>query len=77
MRDFRGVLRVIINTDGKVEVATVVAPSHPTYDPMLIAAAKNWEYKPAMRDGKPVKYQKLIPFVLKPRETSLEIQGAR
>jgi TonB family protein len=68
MHDFRGVLRVVIAADGKVEMVSVVTPGHPAYDPLLLAAAKDWQYKPAMRDGKPVRYQKLIPFVLKPHE---------
>lgn len=69
MRDFRGVLRVIITAEGKVESATIVTAGHAAYDPLLLAAAKDWQYKPAMRDGQPVKYQKLIPFVLKPHVT--------
>jgi len=72
MHDFHGVLRVVIAADGKVEMASVVTPGHPAYDPLLLAAAKDWQYKPAMRDGKPVRYQKLIPFVLRPRS---EAQG--
>ncbi|HKV98913.1 MAG TPA: energy transducer TonB [Vicinamibacterales bacterium] len=67
MHDFHGVLRVIISTDGKVESASIVSAGHPAYDPLLLAAAKDWQYKPAMRDGQPVRYQKLIPFVLRPR----------
>jgi TonB family protein len=62
----------VIAADGKVEMASVVTPGHPAYDPLLLAAAKDWQYKPAMRDGKPVRYQKLIPFVLRPRS---EAQG--
>ena len=66
MRDLRGVLRVVITADGKVEAASLVTPAHPAYDPLLLAAVKDWQYKPAMRDGQPVRYQKLIPFVLRP-----------
>jgi TonB family protein len=67
MRDLRGVLRVVITAEGKVEAASLVTPAHPAYDPLLLAAVKDWQYKPAMRDGQPVRYQKLIPFVLRPR----------
>jgi TonB family protein len=66
MHDFHGVLRVIINTEGKVESVSIVTAGHPAYDPLLLASAKDWQYRPAMRDGQPVRYQKLIPFVLKP-----------
>ena len=71
MRDFRGVVRVVITVEGKVESATIITPGYPTYDPLLIDAVKTWQYKPAMRDGQPVKYQKLIPFVLKPHTDAL------
>ena len=69
MHDFHGVLRVVITVDGKVESATIVTAAHPAYDPLLVAAAKAWQYRPALREGQPVRYQKLIPFVLKPRVT--------
>jgi TonB family protein len=71
MRDFRGVMRVVITVDGKVESATIVTAGHPAYDPLLVAAAKDWQYKPAMRDGQPVRYQKMIPFVLKPHVSGI------
>ena len=71
MRDFRGVLRVVITADGKVEMASLVTPANPAYDALLLAAAKTWQYKPAMREGQAVRYQKLIPFVLRPHETGL------
>src|SRR5215471_8444332 len=53
MQTFRGVLRVVITVDGKVESATIVTAAHPAYDPLLVAAAKEWQYRPAMRDGQP------------------------
>jgi hypothetical protein len=68
MREFRGVLRVIINQQGKIESSSLVVPANPAYDPLLLAAVKDWQYKPAMRDGQPVRYQKLIPIVLKARQ---------
>ena len=30
------------------------------YDPLLLAAARNWTYTPAMLDGRPVKYRKIV-----------------
>ncbi|HEX5217624.1 MAG TPA: hypothetical protein VFV98_19320 [Vicinamibacterales bacterium] len=65
--EYRGVLRIVIDEQGKVELAALMAPVSPSYDPMLIAAAKEWTFKPAMKNGSPVKYQKLIGVVLKPR----------
>jgi tetratricopeptide (TPR) repeat protein len=70
MREFRGVLRVVIDKAGKIESFALVVPANPAYDPLLLAAVKDWQYKPALRDGQPVKYQKLIPILLKPREST-------
>ncbi len=66
-REFRGVLRVVIDKDGKVESASLLVPANPAYDPLLLAAAKDWQYRPATRAGVAVKYQKLIPILLRPR----------
>jgi hypothetical protein len=30
------------------------------YDPLLIAAAREWRYKPAVAGGVPVKFKKII-----------------
>jgi TonB family protein len=68
-REFRGVLRVIINAQGKVESSTFVVSANPAYDPLMLAAVRDWQYKPATRNGVTVKYVKLIPVVLKPRES--------
>jgi len=32
---------------------------------MLLAAAKAWTFKPAMRNGVPVRYRIFIPIILK------------
>jgi TonB family protein len=59
-----GVLRIVIDEAGKVETATLVAPIYASYDPVLIEAARKWQFKPAIRDGQPVKFQKLINITL-------------
>ena len=71
MREYRGVLKVVINAQGKVESASFLVSAHPAYDPLLLAAVKDWQYRPALRNGQPVKYQKLIPVVLRPREAGV------
>lgn len=66
-RDFHGVLRIVIDLTGHVESATLVVPVTPSYDPLLIAAAKTWTFKPALLNGVAVKYQKQIAVSLSPR----------
>jgi TonB family protein len=64
---FRGVLEVVVDENGAVKEVTMRQTVSPHYDPSLVAAAKQWQFKPAMKDGKPVKYRKLIEIILQPR----------
>jgi hypothetical protein len=56
----RGLLELLIDEQGRVVGITVRMSIHPLYDPLLIAAAREWRYKPAMFSGTPVKFRKLI-----------------
>jgi TonB family protein len=60
----RGVLEVIINERGSVESAVLRSPVSPHYDDKLIDAAKKWKFKPATKDGKPVKFRRLFAISL-------------
>jgi TonB family protein len=66
-REFRGALRVFISDAGRVTDAELAPSIHPAYDRLLLAAAKTWQYEPALRNGSPVASEKLIEVVLKPR----------
>jgi tetratricopeptide (TPR) repeat protein len=66
-REFRGTLRVIISADGRVTDAELAPAIHPTYDRLLLNAARSWEYQPALKNGAPVASEKVIEVVLKPR----------
>jgi TonB family protein len=56
----RGLLEVVIDEQGRVSGLTIRLSIHPMYDAQLIAAAKDWRYKPAMAGGAPVKFRKVI-----------------
>ena len=60
----RGVLDITIDEQGRVVQATVRLSLHPIYDSQLLAAAREWRYSPAMLNGKPVKYRKIIQITL-------------
>jgi TonB family protein len=60
------VLEVLIDEQGRVERATLQQPVHPLYDKMVLAAVDEWRYRPATRDGRPVKYLKTIEVTLRP-----------
>ena len=61
----RGVLELVIDEDGVVESAAMREPVNPRYDPQLLIAAKTWLYRPALLNGKPVKYRKMIQIDVK------------
>ena len=61
-----GVLEVVVNAAGSVESVRLMEPVHPRYDPLLLSAAKKWQYQPARIDGTPVRYLKRIQISLTP-----------
>lgn len=63
-RMFHGTLEVIVGEDGAVESRIMSEPTFPSYDWELLNAAKQWRYRPATRDGWPVKYRKVIAVTL-------------
>jgi TonB family protein len=57
-------LDVQIDEHGQVERASIRNSRYPTYDELLLQAARNWRYRPALKDGTPVKYLRTIFIVL-------------
>jgi hypothetical protein len=56
----RGLVDVVVDELGRVVGFTVRSSIHPTYDAQILTAARDWKYKPATLNGKPVKYRRLI-----------------
>ena len=50
---------------GNVQEAVMIRSVHPGYDAELLRAARNWRYVPARKDGKPVKFARVINVLLK------------
>lgn len=63
----RGVLEVVINEGGQVESVVLRQSVSPLYDRLLLSAAKGWKYRPAMKDGQPVRFVKIIQVTLEGR----------
>jgi hypothetical protein len=59
-REWQGTLEIVIDQKGDVVSATLQRSFHPTYDEQLIKAALSWKYKPASRNGVPVRFLKLV-----------------
>jgi len=60
-------VEVVIDENGNVATATITAPVFPSYDQLLLQAAKSWRYKPARRAGQPVKYRRAVAVLLTPK----------
>ena len=58
VRQLRGTSKidVLIKEDGTVEEVTVKQPVSPAYDKLIVAAARRWRYKPALKDGVPIRF---------------------
>ncbi len=56
----RGVLELVIDELGRVIAMTIRQSVHPTYDSLLLAAAKDWRYESAKLQGRPVRFRKMI-----------------
>jgi len=55
-----GVLQVLIDEKGEVRDVIVRESVHPSFDRLMIDAARSWKYRPAMKDGVPVSFLKTI-----------------
>jgi len=56
----RGLLEVVIDELGRVIGMSMRGSIHPSYDAQVLMAARDWKYKPATFNGKPVKFRRLI-----------------
>jgi hypothetical protein len=65
-QEFSGVLDVVIDENGSVSSASMSQRVNIVYDQLLLSATKRWRYRPAMRQGKAVKYRKQLNIVLRP-----------
>jgi TonB family protein len=60
-----GKVEVVIDESGAVESAIMTTSVTPAYDVMVLAAARNWRFKPATLNGKPVKFRKMVQITIK------------
>lgn len=57
-------IAVTVDEGGRVRESRVVIPMNPVYDRLVMAAAKNWRYRPATKDGAPVPYERVIAITV-------------
>jgi TonB family protein len=51
-----GTLEFVVSESGAVEHVRLVSPANRYQERMLVAAAKAWQFRPATREGRPVRY---------------------
>ena len=55
-----GLFEIIVDESGRVESVSVRRSIHAEFDAGVQNESRNWRFRPAMRDGRPVKFRKLI-----------------
>ena len=60
-------MELLIGEDGVVQKVTLLSPLTRLPDVMLLSSAKQWKFKPAMKDGRPVKYRLRLDWTVAPR----------
>jgi hypothetical protein len=56
----RGIIEVVIDEQGRVSAIAMRESVHPSYDTLVMNAARDWRYQPATLGQTPVRYRKLI-----------------
>jgi protein TonB len=64
----RGHVEIVVDETGAVESVAVADSVHANYDASLLEAARKWRYRPATRNGQPVRYRLLTEVVLRPAQ---------
>jgi len=59
-----GTLEFVVAESGAVEQVRLVSPANRYQERMLVAAAKTWQFRPATRDGRPVRFRTRIRLTL-------------
>ena len=58
-RHLVGHLELLISREGEVEMLKLHTPLNRFHERMIVSAAKAWRYRPALRNGKPVRFRLL------------------
>ena len=56
-------LELLITETGVVQRVKMLSPPARMPDIMLLSAAKNWKFQPALKDGRPVSYRLTFNWV--------------
>ena len=59
-----GTLELVVNEQGDVERVRLISPSNRFHERMLVAHAKTWKFRPALREGQPVKFRTVVRLTI-------------
>ena len=59
-------MEIIVSQTGAVERVRLVTPPQRMPDMFALSRAKVWMFKPAMKDGRPVRYRLLLTWEVNP-----------
>jgi hypothetical protein len=59
-----GTLEMIVGKEGDVEFVKLHTPLNRYHERMIVSAAKAWIYRPATKDGKPVRFRLTVTINL-------------
>ena len=58
-----GVIDIVIDETGRVVDAVISQSLNSSFDILMVRSARTWKYRPAMKDGTPVRYRKTLILV--------------
>ena len=59
-----GRLEILVDRSGRVETVRLDTPLNGYHDRMIVSAVKAWHYRPALRNGKPVRFNLVMSITL-------------
>jgi len=59
-----GRLEILVDRTGRVETVKLETPLNGYHDRMIVSAVKAWHYKPAVKNGKPVRFNLVMSINL-------------
>ena len=62
--DALGIVEVVVSDTGEVESVKLLSPPRNVHERMILSAVKTWQFQPAMKDGRAVRFRHLIPITL-------------
>ena len=65
-RAYSGAIALEVDANGRVVAAASKKTIHPAYDPVVLAAARQWVFQPARQNGRPIKSEITVEIELLP-----------